>query len=168
METIELHPKRLRIAMQMFFIFFVYFFFVGFMKYGFFCRSEVWLVLRARAIESLVATLTFSLGLSIIFPRKHQSVMLTRNALRAPMKKKGLGLWKSATVDLSKVIVSRYLIDRLSGTQLVTCDGKIIHINTFIFPASTVRKLLDEIEVRQELVEHPNPDTDLVRATPTE
>lgn len=152
METIQLQPRYLRLAIQMFLMFFAFFFFTKLLRYGFFSCSETWLVLRARAIEALVATVGYSISLAIIFPLKHRNVILTQKTLRAPMKSKGYGWMKATTVDLSEIVISRALIDRLCGAQLATNDGKIIHINSIFYPASTVRKLVDEIELRQKLM----------------
>ena len=114
------------------------------------------MVLRARAIEAFVATAIVLLGVFLVSPPKALIVVLSQNTLKAPMKRQGLSLLKSATVDLSEIVVSRYLVDRIFGTQLATNDEEIIQVNSVLYSAHAVRKLLDEIEFRQELLKNTN------------
>jgi len=65
------------------------------------------------------------------------------------MRNKKFGLWKSNTVDLSEIVISRAFIDRLSGTQVATLDEKIVYINTIFYSKKQVRTFVDEIERRQ-------------------
>jgi len=145
METIELKPKRLNLALRVFVVAFLWMFLLKLWQFGLFEKSEMWLVIRARAIEAFVATCVFS-----IFPLKYRNIELTGTTLQAPMKKKRVGLWKSKIVNLSEVNVSHAFIDRICGARLATTDGMLIDINPFFYPIGTIPKLLEEIELRQK------------------
>ena len=61
--------------------------------------------------------------------------------------KKGIR-WKSVTVDLSDICVSRTFKDWLNGTQVVTSEGEILRIGPLFYASKAVPHLLDEIEKR--------------------
>ena len=112
--------------------------------------SEVWLFLRGRAIEALVATATFSLALAIPYFQGRFNICLTDTTLRAPVKRKRFGFAKPITFDLSEILVNRSLRDRLIGTQIVTTDGEPLQIHSFFYDRKSISKLLDAIENRQK------------------
>ncbi len=152
MESIELQPNLFRVVLRSFFYFFILSLVTKVWAYGGFDPADTGLVLRARAIESLTAT--GGLFLTIILFLKHRNLILTQNSLRALMKSKRFGLWKSNTVNLSQIVVSHALIDRLCGTQVATRDEKIVHINTFFYSKKQILKFIDEIELRQSLMKN--------------
>jgi len=153
MEIIELKPKRLNLAMRVFVAMFILMFFLKLWQFGLFEKSELWLVIRARAIEAFVATCVFS-----IFPLKYRIIKLTDTTLQAPMKKKGTRLWKSTTVNLSEVNLSHTFIDKICGVRLATADGIMIDINPFFYPIKAIPNLLREVESRQEKIKKSQPE----------
>ncbi len=147
METIELRPNLFRLTIRTFLHSFILFFVTKWWAYGAFNPADTGLVLRARAIEALIVT---GVALLAILPfLKHRNALLTQHSLRARMRNKKFGLWKSNTVDLSEIVISRAFIDRLSGTQVATLDEKIVYINTIFYSKKQVRTFVDEIERRQ-------------------
>jgi hypothetical protein len=151
METIELKPKPVKIAIKVFVGMFIYFFLMKILRYGMFEVSEIWLFLRARAIEALVATATFSLVAAIPYFQGRFNVRLTDTTLQAPIKKRRFGVAELNTLDLSEISVNRSLRDRLIGTQVVTADGEPLQIRLFFYDRKSISKLLDDIERRQKI-----------------
>ena len=151
METIELKPKPFHLALRMFLLVFTMFFLAKHCAYGLSIihDPEFLLILRARAIEAIVATATFVIVMAIPFCRGYCNIILTETMLQAPTWKIG-NRWIPITVDLSDVSVSRSLRDRLHGTQLVTNDGQILRISSFFYAPKAVSNLFDEIELRQK------------------
>ena len=167
METIKLKPKPLLIATRMFLLFFAIYYLAKHCAYGLSIihDPEFLLILRARAIEALVPTVMISLMMAIPFFRRALNIVLTETTLQAPRWKRG-NRWKSITVDLSDISLSRTLRDRLNGTQIVTNDGDLLYISSFFYPPKTVSKLFDEIERRIEIINNPNQSSEPTLKTP--
>ncbi|VGO21642.1 hypothetical protein [Pontiella sulfatireligans] len=113
-------------------------------------ESEAWLFIRARAIEAFVVTAIFS-----VFPIKHRNITLTDTTLQAPVRTKRWGVWKSVTVKLTEINLSRAFRDRVYGAQLAAGNGEILDLNPVYYPVRSIPKLLNEIERRQENVNNP-------------
>jgi hypothetical protein len=150
MNNIELKPNPVKLATKVFLIMFISLSIKTVLQYGMFEMSEIWLFLRGRAIEALVATATFSLVLAIPYFQKRFNICLTDTTLRAPVKRKRLEFAKPITFDLSEISVSRSLRDRLIGTEVVTADGELLQIHSFFYDRKSISKLLDAIENRQK------------------
>ncbi len=150
MENIELKPNPAKIGTKVFVTTFILFAINTVVRYGMFEMSEVWLFLRGRAIEALVATATFSLVLAIPYLQGRFNICLTDTTLRAPVKRKRFEFAKPITFHLSEILINRSLRDRLIGTQVVTSNGEPLQIHSFFYDRKSISKLLDAIEDRQK------------------
>lgn len=150
MENIELKPTPVKLATKVFVTMFISFSIKTVLQYGMFEMSEVWLFLRGRVIEALVATATFSLVLAIPYFQGRFNILLTDTKLQAPVKRKRFEFAKPIMFDLSEILVNRSLRDRLIGTQVVTNDGEPLQIHSFFYDRKSISKLLDAIENRQK------------------
>jgi len=158
METIELKPKPVQTVVRVFLLVFAMFYLAKHCAYGLSIihDPEFLLILRARALEALTATATFSLVMAIPYFQGRFNILLTKSTLQAPMKKKRFGFVESSTVDLSDISINRSLRNKLIGTQVMTNDGQPIHIHSFIYNSKAISKLLDEIELKIETINNPN------------
>jgi hypothetical protein len=150
METIELKPKPINLAIRVFLLVFISSSIFKYLWFGWYSPADILLFLRARVIEALVATATFSLVLAIPYFQKRFNICLTETTLRAPVKRKRFEFAKPITFDLSEISVSRSLRDRLIGAEVVTADGEPLQIHSIFYGRKSISKLLDAIENRQK------------------
>jgi hypothetical protein len=154
MEAIELKTKPFPLAIRVFLLVFISTSIFKYLWYGWYFPSDILLFLRARAIESFVATAAFCIVSVIPFFRGCFNIRLTDKTLQAPAAR-----WKSITVNLSDISVNRSLRDRLNGTQVVTTDGEHLQIHSVFYDRKSISNLLDDIERRKINMNHPNPRT---------
>lgn len=157
MKIIELKPRSFRFVILIFLMTFIPVSFIKYLEFvcystpdiHWFSQPDIWLFLRARGIEGFIAAAVFFLVYNAVCPWKCLRIILNEKTLQAPMKK-GIR-WKSVTVDLSDICVSRTFKDWLNGTQIVTSDGERFLIGSLFYASKAVPHLLDEIERRQGL-----------------
>ena len=156
METIELKPRLSRIIVLVFLMTFIPISTIKYLEFicystpdiRWFSHPDFWLFLRARGIEGLIAAAVFFVVHSVVCPWKCLHIILNKKTLQVPMKK-GIR-WKSVTVNLSDICVSRTFKDWLNGTQVVTSECEILRIGPLFYSSKAVNHLLDEIERRQK------------------
>jgi len=94
-------------------------------------------------VEGLIAG-----ALLVFFPLKNLTIVLDETSLRAPLARSLC--FKSTTVDLSEIVISRSMIARLHGSQVSTHDGQKIRISSLFYGRKGKLRLIREIESRKE------------------
>ena len=110
----------------------------GVLRHGLFSFSDFMMCL----VGSVVVTIVLA-----FLPLKNLDIVLSDVALQAPVR---IGTrFKSITVNLSDVIVSRNFIDWFQGSQVTTSNGEIIRISAPFYRRKDKQRLMNEVELRK-------------------
>ena len=85
---------------------------------------------------------------SFFIPFKNLAAVITDKTLKAPIAG-GLFFSKSITVDLSEVVISKDMRDKLHGFEVSTRDGQRICVSSLFYGRKNKQRLILEIELRK-------------------